>query len=93
METGHEVRELSLIAGRRHCDVPQVELDVEVGVFDPVRPVESERYRHEPAAKGFELVEPVDDQLLQGVEGDRLRRGVEHGEETDVAVKPSGFPC
>jgi hypothetical protein len=50
-----QLGELLIVAGRRHRDVSQVEVEIEVRVFDPVGAVEVERHLDEAAAVGEEL--------------------------------------
>ena len=84
-------RELAVVAGRRHGAVADVEVDVEVGILDPVRVVEAERYLHELARERRQQVEPLADEpadvLVREVAAGRRRRVVD-GEAADVAVCP-----
>ena len=52
---GHQPRhldaQLAPVAGLRQGDVADVELEVEVGILDPVRVVEVERHPHQPLAE------------------------------------------
>ncbi len=50
--------ELTPVAGLRQRDVPHVEFDVDVRIFDPVWTVEPEGHRDQPATKKREGVEP-----------------------------------
>jgi hypothetical protein len=57
MQAGELLAELLVVAGRGQRDLPYVELQVEVGILDPVRVVEPERHLGEPPA---ELLDPVE---------------------------------
>lgn len=51
MQPGHLFGQLSVVAGEGQCELPDMELDVEVGVLDPVRMVEPEGHHDQPATK------------------------------------------
>ena len=51
MQAGHLLGQLPVVAGGRHGRLPDVKLDVEVRVLDPVRMVEPEGNRDQPAPK------------------------------------------
>ena len=63
-----DVAQLLRRAGRRHGVVTHVEVEVEVGVLDPVRQVEPERHLDEPAAERDEQPEPFLDEAAGRLE-------------------------
>jgi hypothetical protein len=71
-----------------------VEVEVEVGVLDPVRQVEVERHGREPPAERRQQVEPLADQPAEVRDG-QLAAGrgarVVDREAGDVAVRPRGL--
>ena len=75
--------------------VADVEVDVEVGVLDPVRQVEPERHLDEPAAERRQLVDAFEDELLRrldtGAAGHAGR--VVDVQRRDVAEGRSTSPC
>ena len=58
MDPADDVAQLLRRAGRWHGVVTHVEVEVEVGVLDPVRQVEPEWYLDEPATERDEQPEP-----------------------------------
>ena len=48
--------------------VADVEVDVEIGILDPVRQIEAERHLDQPTAKRSELVDALEDHLLGRLE-------------------------
>ena len=80
-EAGHLDAQLAPVTGRRQGDVADVELEVEVGILDPVRVVEVERDAHEPLAEDAGLVQPlldvVEDPLERHPPARRRRRVVD----------------
>ena len=51
VQAGRLLGQLPVVAGRGQRELADVELDVEVGVLDPVRLVEPERHGDQPAAE------------------------------------------
>src|SRR5439155_26312331 len=85
------VGQLLVVARRRYGGVADVEVEVEVGVLDPVRVVKAERHRYEPARERGKQVETLADQAADVLVGDvAARRGgrVVDREAADVAVGP-----
>ena len=64
LDAADHLAELFGSAGRRHGVMADVEVDVEVGVLDPVRQVQPERHLDQPAPERGELVDALEDQLL-----------------------------
>jgi len=58
-DPGDELLDLLVRAGWRDRRVPDVELEVEVGVLDPERVVEAERDVAQPTGERFEQREPA----------------------------------
>ena len=69
-----DVAELLRGAGRRHGVVAHVEVEVEVGVLDPVRQVEPERHLDEPATERDEQPEALLDEAAGSPRRTRRRR-------------------
>ncbi len=69
--------ELTPVARMRQRDVPHVEFDVDVRILDPVRTVESEGHRDQPATKEWQGVEPCLEETQHVLEADPAfgRRG------------------
>ena len=65
-QPAHELVELVVGAGRGHRAVPDVEVEVEVGVGDPVGMVEPERHLDQPPPQRLELVQPVGELATPG---------------------------
>jgi hypothetical protein len=85
------VPQLLVVAGRRHRGVADVEVDVEVGILDPVRIVEPERNRDEPARERRKEVQALTDEAGDACVGDlaaRRGRRVVHGKAAHVPVGP-----
>ena len=80
-------------ARRRHGVVADVEVDVEVGVLDPVRQVEAERHLDEPPAERRQLVDALEDDLLGRLDPGAAGRalGVEDRHRRDVAEDRVGL--
>src|SRR5205823_4740974 len=51
--------ELALVAGRRDCDLAEMELQVHVGIVDPVRGYQTEWIAHELPAVHLQQVQPL----------------------------------
>ncbi len=64
VDAADRLAELLGCARRRHRVVADVEVDVEVGILDPVRQVEAERNLDEAPAERRQLVDAFEDQLL-----------------------------
>ena len=64
VDAADRLAELLGSAGRRDRVVADVEVDVEVGILDPVRQVEPERNLDEAPPERRQLVDPFEDQLL-----------------------------
>ena len=58
-EAADERRELIVAPGRRDRRMTDVEVDVEVGVRDPVRMVQAQRDLRQPPAQRLEKVQPL----------------------------------
>ena len=69
-EASHLDAELAPVAGRRQGDVADVELQIEVGILDPVRVVEVERDADESLTEHAGLVEPLVDVIEDALERD-----------------------
>ena len=84
----HQLRQLSAIARRWHGDVTDVEIEIELGVLDPVRVIEAEGNGHEFAAKRREQVDPAGDERSERLEVESIRgRGrVQDDHAGDVTV-------
>ena len=67
-QPGHLDAQLAPVARLRQGDVADVELEVEVGVLDPVRVVEVERHPHQPLAEHPGLVEALVDVVEDALE-------------------------
>jgi hypothetical protein len=96
--TGEDARdglgEAAVVARRRDRALADVEVEVEVGVVDPVGQVDSERDVDEPAAQGREQVdalrdEPAEVGHLQPSPG--RRGGIVDREHPNVAERPGGL--
>ena len=74
-------------AGRWHGVMADVEVDVEVGILDPVRQIETEGNLDQTPAERSELIDPFEDGLLGRLEPGTARRagGVVDVERRDVA--------
>ncbi len=86
----HRLGQLPVVAGRRHGGLADVEVEVEVGVLDPVRVVEPERDGHEPPAQRRQQREALRDQAADVLDAERAaRRGrrVVDREPADMAVR------
>ena len=75
--------------------VADVEVDVEVGVLDPVRQVEAERHLDEAPPERGQLVDPFEDELLRRLDTRPAGHagGVVDVQRGDVAVTWSSSPC
>jgi hypothetical protein len=85
----HLLGKLPIVSGRREPDVPDVEVEIEVRVLDPVRVIEPERDLDEAAAVRRQQVHPLGDQALDVVQrgrGPGGAGGIEEGEPADVSV-------
>jgi len=58
MQPGHLFGQLPVVAGGRQRELPDMEPDVETRVLDPVRMVEPERHRDQPATKERDQRQP-----------------------------------
>ena len=75
-QASHLDAQLSPVARLRQRDVTNVELEVEVGILDPVRVVQVERHPHQPLAEDAGLVQPLVDVVEDPLERDpAARRG------------------
>ncbi len=70
-QISHQSTQLGRAAGGGHGDVAKVPVEVEVGVFDPQRVVQAERYLHESPAERRGLVETAGEQLADPLETPR----------------------
>ena len=88
MQAGRLGGQLPIIAGRRQRQLTDVELDVEVRIFDPIRLIEPQRHLGEAAAKRRDQMQPGLHQLGQPLEGQRLAalRRVEDAHTADMPV-------
>ena len=66
--------ELLRCARRRHGVVADVEVDVELGILDPVREVEPHRHFDEPAPERREQIDALEDDLLGRFQAGTARR-------------------
>ena len=85
--------QLAPVARLRQGDVADVELEVEVGVLDPVRMVEAERHLDEPLAEDPRHVQPLAVVVEDALERDRAarrRRRVVDVDAEDVARRDFG---
>ena len=82
-QPGDQLVQLVVRARRRDGAVPDVEVEVEVGVGDPVRVVEPERHLHQPASQRLELVDAVGELPAPGRVG--LEVGVRSLEDQQLA--------
>ena len=64
-EASHQFTKLLVVAGRCDGGFAHVEVEIEIGVVDPVRMIESERDRDEFAAQNGQHMEPLSDRLHQ----------------------------
>jgi hypothetical protein len=81
--------QLAVVARRRHRALTDVEVDVEVGVVDPVGVIEPERHLDELAPERRQQVQPAADDPadVRDLDGaSRGRRGVEDREAAHVPV-------
>ncbi len=94
-DAADHVGELLGRARRRHGVVADVEVDVEVGILDPVRQVEPERHLHQSAAERRQLVDALEDDLLGRLEPGTARRAarVVDVQRRDVTERRSASPC
>jgi hypothetical protein len=84
----HLLGELLLRRARRKRQLPDVEVEVEVGIVEPVRIVEAERDLHQPPAQGRQQRQALLHQGADVLEGElaaRRGRGVEDGQPGDMA--------
>ena len=93
-DPGDDLGELVVTPGRRHAGVADVEVEVEVGILDPVGVVEAERHLAETAPQRLEEMEPALDLRPPG--GERVVVGVVLGlgvdrEAGDVAELRARF--
>ena len=65
--------ELTAVTGRRHGDVAEVEIEVEVGIFDPIRVIESERDFDQPPTERRHQMKSGLDERTDLVVADRMR--------------------
>ncbi len=67
-------------------EMANVVVDVEVGIFEPPRPIEVQRHPMEPTAEPREQVQPVTDQGAQRIERDLVGalQAIEHHEHRVV---------
>ena len=70
VDARHLDAELAPVAGLRQRDVAHVELDVHLGVLDPVRPVEAHRHGDEAPPEDRRRVEPRLEELEDVLEPD-----------------------
>jgi hypothetical protein len=91
-DPGDDLGDLVVTPGRWHAAVADMEVEVEVGILDPVRMVEAERHLAKTAPQRLEQVEPALDLGPPGRErvvvGVVLGLGVDR-EAGDVAELPS----
>jgi hypothetical protein len=88
-----QLGELLIVARGRHRDVSQVEVEIEVRVLDPERPVEIERHLDEAAPVRKELGEAAHERLLERV-AERTPaepRGIEDDQRSDVSELATGL--
>ena len=99
---GHQPRqqlvELLAAPGRRHGDVPDVAVGVEVVVLDPERPVQPERHLEQPPAELRKLGQPFHHQLTEPLEAEPspLAASTMTGAPTcipEMFVSRTGTPC
>ena len=90
----HLLGELLVVARRRERQLAHVEVEVEVGVVDPVRVVEPERHLGEPPAQRRQQRQALGDQVVHRLERQlavRARGGVEDGQPADVPALARGL--
>ena len=86
-------RELPRASRGGKGDVSDVEVEIEVGVLDPVGLIEPERHLDESVTIRGNEVQPLADQRFEVVEVQRFGRGgrIEQCEPADVAVGRAGL--
>jgi hypothetical protein len=90
-EFGRELRELTFVAGRRHRNVAEVVVEVEVRVLDPERVVEAERHGDEPAPERRDKVQAFGHEVAHLGERERVLPRLEDRERRHVAVRRRRF--
>jgi hypothetical protein len=80
--------ELTFVTRRWEANVAHVKVEVEVGIFDPIRMVEAEGHFDEPATKWRQQVEALADDAFDFVERKRCSGSgrVENSEAADMSV-------
>ena len=81
VDPADDIAELLRRAWRRYCVVTDVEVEIEVGVLDPVRQVEAERHLDEPATERHEQTEAL---LDEAAGADEELVGAEAGDVEEV---------
>ena len=88
--------DLAVVPRGRERGLPDVEVQVEVGVLDPVGQVQPERDAHEPPVERRQEMKPLFDEprdLLDAEPAARGGDGVVDREPSDMAEGPSGLHC
>ena len=93
VDPADDVAQLLRRAGRWHRMVTNVEVEVEVGVLDPVRQIEPEWYLDEPSAERDEQPEPLLDEAAGRFEESVAAEpaDVEQVERGDVTERAAGL--
>ena len=87
VEPGDLDAELAPVAGLGQCDVAQVELHVEIGVFYPVGPIHAAGHFYQPRAKQRQAIQTlleIGDHLLEANEATRGSRGIVDAQPADM---------
>ena len=67
--------QLAGATGRRHGDAPEVAVEIELGIIDPVGPVETEGNSHQALAQRWQVLELARHQPLPVLEAEAARCG------------------
>ena len=86
--------QLTPVTRRRQCNMTHVELEIEIGILDPVRVIKAKRNGDDALTERARLVQPLPEKLQNFLEGDASARCgalIVNGQAADMHRRPAGF--